>query len=121
MNARRTVFPGLTALLLAACSGGQGDTAVSMAAQSPALPAAIAPAPIRTPPPITTAAPQRVTRTIDKDPDGDGIANRRIIITEIFDASGALIERIREQDFEADGIIDARDVTHFDGALPLEP
>jgi len=30
----------------------------------------------------------RVTRIIDKDPDGDGIVNRRIIITELFDKSG---------------------------------
>ncbi len=38
---------------------------------------------------------------------------RRIIITEVFDKSGMLLERIREDDFEADGIVDARNVTTF--------
>lgn len=48
------------------------------------------------------------------DPDGDGIANRRIVITESYDAEGLLVELIREVDREADGIIDARKVTRYD-------
>ena len=55
----------------------------------------------------------RVTRIIDKDPDGDGIANRRIVITETFDDAGVLLESVREIDREADGIIDAREVTSY--------
>ncbi len=57
--------------------------------------------------------PHRLARIIDKDPDGDGIANRRVLITEVFDESGMLPERVREDDFEADGIVDARNVTIF--------
>jgi hypothetical protein len=60
-----------------------------------------------------SGTPHRATRIIDKDPDGDGIANRRVLITEVFDESGMLLERIREDDFEADGIVDARNVTTF--------
>jgi hypothetical protein len=57
---------------------------------------------------------RRVTRTIDKDADGDGIAERRVVITETYDDAGILLERIREQDFQADGIVDQRTVTRFD-------
>ncbi len=63
--------------------------------------------------PPASGTVHRVTRTIDKDPDGDGLANSRTIITEVFDKSGMLQERIREDDFEADGIVDARNVTTF--------
>jgi hypothetical protein len=38
---------------------------------------------------------------------------RRVLITEVFDESGMLLERVREDDFEADGIVDARNVTIF--------
>jgi hypothetical protein len=62
----------------------------------------------------TAGREHRAKRTIDQDPDGDGIANRRVVITEIHDDAGVLLERIREVDFEADGIIDSRSVTRFD-------
>jgi hypothetical protein len=78
-------------------------------------------APAHAPSPASSPARHQVTRTIEQDPDGDGIANRRSIITERFDDSGGLLERIRELDFEADGIVDARDVTRFGGATPPGP
>lgn len=65
------------------------------------------------PPPVSAGGAHRVTRTIDKDPDGDGIANRRIVITDVYDDAGQLLETIREVDLEADGIIDARNVTTY--------
>lgn len=55
-----------------------------------------------------------MTRIIVKDPDGDGIANRRTIITEIFDEAGVLRESVREVDLEADGIFDSREVTSYE-------
>jgi hypothetical protein len=44
----------------------------------------------------------------------DGIADYRIILTEEFNAAGMLVSRAKEEDFEADGIIDARSVTSFE-------
>ena len=40
----------------------------------------------------------------------------RIIITDTFDAAGNLVGLVREEDFEADGIVDARGATSFDAA-----
>jgi len=104
----------LPALVLAAC-GGTTEPAPAVqarvAAGSPNTATVVSPP--TTLLPTASVASHRVTRTIDKDPDGDGIANCRIIITEVFDKSGMLLERIREDDFEADGIVDARNVTTF--------
>jgi hypothetical protein len=107
-----TLFSGL---LFAGCGSSHEPAQIVQ----PALVSQAPIEPIRGPPPPTVSPPasgtaHRVTRTIDKDPDGDGIANYRIIITEVFDKSGMLLERIREDDFEADGIVDARNVTTFD-------
>ena len=52
-------------------------------------------------------------RTIEDDPDADGIANYRVIITDTFDAAGNMVSTLREEDFEADGIIDSRVMTSF--------
>ncbi len=60
------------------------------------------------------ACRQRRSRTIEEDPDADGIADYRVIITDTFDADGNPISTAREEDVEADGIIDARSVTHYD-------
>jgi hypothetical protein len=57
---------------------------------------------------------RRVSRTIEDDPDADGIADYRVIITDTFNADGDPISTAREEDFEADGIIDARSVTKYD-------
>ena len=67
-------------------------------------------APVAAPPPRE----HRESRTIERDPDGDGIANYRCIITDTYDASGRLIRRTRDEDFDADGIVDARTTTTFD-------
>ena len=108
----------LPALVLAACGSTTGPAPavqVRVAAGGPNTATMVTPP--TTPPttlsPTASVASHRATRTIDKDPDGDGIANCRIIITEVFDKSGMLLERIREDDFEADGIVDARNVTTF--------
>ena len=45
--------------------------------------------------------------------DADGIADYRVFMTETFDAEGKLVSVTEEQDFEADGVIDARDTTNF--------
>lgn len=58
--------------------------------------------------------PRQVSRTIEDDPDGDGIADYRVVITDTFDARGSLVSTSRQQDFEADGIFDARNTTYFD-------
>ena len=106
-------------LLLAGCGGAPDDSprVETRIAEAPSVPAVAHPAL----PATQSRGAHRTVNTIDKDPDGDGIANRRIIVTEVYDDRGALVERIREQDFEADGIIDARSVTHFDGTSPFEP
>ena len=57
----------------------------------------------------------RRVRTIEDDPDADGIADYRVIITDSFDAAGNLVSTLREEDFEADGIIDSRVMTSFGG------
>ena len=104
MNLHLTGITRLAVLLLAGC--GRMEPAVAPANTKPAaIIAAAAPESTR------VEAERRVTRTIDQDPDGDGIANRRIVITETYDVAGVLVERIREVDFEADGIIDARSST----------
>lgn len=120
MKNQLTGLLSLTTLLLVACGGGtRGETNAARIAPAPtsATTSAKAPATTESPPPgaVTPVMNRghRVTRTIDKDPDGDGIANRRIFITEVFDEAGMLLERIREDDFEADGIVDARNVTTF--------
>ena len=56
---------------------------------------------------------RRLSRTIEDDPDADGIADYRVIITDTFDAAGNLESTLREEDFEADGIIDSRVITSF--------
>jgi hypothetical protein len=73
----------------------------------------VAAVPAGTGPPVILA-PRRATRTIGRDFDGDGIADSRVMITEIFDAAGTLVETIREEDFDADGIVDTRKVVTFD-------
>ncbi len=106
-----TLFSGL---LFAGCGATQEPAQIAQPAvvsQAPGEPTRVAPPPTVLPAAGGTA--HRLTRTIDKDPDGDGIANYRMIITEVFNKSGMLLERIREDDFEADGIIDARNVTTF--------
>ena len=65
-------------------------------------------------PTMPSAGERRVSRTIEDDPDADGIADYRVVITDTFDADGNPISSAREEDFEADGIIDARSVTKFD-------
>ena len=103
----------LSALLLAGCSDTQEPPthAQTQVATRVSGPAEKSPPVAQLPP--ASGTPHRLTRIIDKDPDGDGIANRRVLITEVFDESGVLLERVREDDFEADGIVDARNVTTF--------
>ncbi|HET9862139.1 MAG TPA: hypothetical protein VFP37_01745 [Steroidobacteraceae bacterium] len=116
-------FLALAIVLLQGCEGARGDAPVieaTVAASPPDTRVPVA-APAPAPHPAASSALRSLTRVIDKDSDGDGIANRRIIITEVFDPAGELVERIREQDFEADGIVDAREVTHFGGATPIGP
>jgi len=60
------------------------------------------------------AGERRVSRTVEDDRDADGISDYRIIITDTFDANGNLVSTLREEDFEADGIIDARSTTWFE-------
>ncbi len=110
---------GFAMLLTAGCEG-RGEVvatppphAESQLATSPAPATATALAGVSGLAPATRRE-QRVTRAIDQDADGDGIAERRVVITETFDDAGILLERIREQDFQADGIVDQRTVTHFD-------
>ena len=67
--------------------------------------------PVAPPPPAS--APRRQTRLTERDFDADGIADYRLVTTEVFDAKGNLLEVSQEQDFEADGIIDARETTYF--------
>jgi hypothetical protein len=105
----------LAALLVAGCGSGQETAAKPVA--GPARVSADPASAVSFHPPASLPAPggeHRISRIIDQDPDGDGIANRRIVITESYDAAGLLIERIREVDREADGIIDSRNVTQYD-------
>ena len=112
MNPCLTTMVALAALLIAGCGSGQDNTKpVAKPTRVPAEPAsAVSIRPVSSP---ATGGEHRVSRIIDQDPDGDGIANRRIVITESYDAEGLLVERIRELDREADGIIDARKVTRY--------
>jgi hypothetical protein len=119
MNTRPTNLLGLITLMLVAC-GGVRDEAAPRRIGKPPAPAAARALIGTAPPSARSNGAHQVTRTIDEDPDGDGIANRRIIVTDSFDDSGMLVQRIRERDFEADGIIDARDVTHFDDAAAAD-
>jgi hypothetical protein len=119
MTCRLTGLIGLTTLLLAGCAGAQGDVSTTPHPPMPRspqpdadagnIPVAASTSPVQAPVPGV----RRAVRVIDKDPDADGIADHRIIVTEVFDANGLLLERIREEDFEADGIVDARAVTSF--------
>ena len=109
----------MTALMILAASVLGGCSRADGGAPAP-VPAAPRPTvvPIRPAGAVTPAAPpageRRVSRTIEQDPDGDGIADSRRIITDTFDASGRLIQRTRDEDFDADGIVDARTTTRFD-------
>lgn len=92
---------------LAGCGGARG-------AQAP-VPAANADRPALSVPPAGNVIPRetQARRTIEDDQDADGIADYRVIITEIFDQNGNLVRTTRDEDFEADGIIDARNVTQY--------
>ncbi len=66
---------------------------------------------------LATGTPEALgttrSRIIDEDPDADGIANYRTIITDTFDAGGNLVSTLQEEDFEADGVVDSRVMTSF--------
>ena len=111
-----TGIVALAALLMAGCGGAPVDSAsATTPSMSPARSEPVARATATAAvPAVQSRGEHRVTRTIDQDPDGDGIANRRVVITETHDDAGVLLERVREVDFEADGIIDARTMTRFD-------
>lgn len=59
------------------------------------------------------AGDRRESRTVEDDWDADGIADHRVIITDTFDADGNLLMSSRDEDFEADGIIDSRGMTKY--------
>ena len=110
-----TLLAILAATAMSGCSGAHGahDSAqptaprVSPVAwQSMSVPGE---APAAAPSPYE----RRQVRTIEDDPDADGIANYRVIITDTFDAAGNMVSTLREEDFEADGIIDSRVMTSF--------
>ena len=101
-----------------ACGGCGARVAESMettqAAAVVAGPAAIAEAEVANVSRVLPAAvTSRASRIFEDDPDGDGIANYRAIITDTFDAAGNLAATLREEDFEADGIIDSRVTTSY--------
>jgi len=48
------------------------------------------------------------SRTFESDFNGDGIADERTIIHYRYDANGVETGQIVEEDFDADGAIDAR-------------
>jgi len=104
-----TLLAILGSNVLWGCSGAQGAQETSPPAAPIAPPAAPRALPAGSPAP----AERRLSRTIEDDPDADGIANYRVVITEIFDPAGNLVSTWREEDFEADGIIDSRQVTSF--------
>ena len=99
---------------LLGCSSGGAPVAAPVAESRPArwetpfATLAVEEGPGETPP-----VERRVSRTIEDDPDADGIANYRVIITDTFDAEGNLLSTTRNEDFEADGIIDARSTTYL--------
>ena len=105
----------LMILWLLACGGCGARVAESLettqAAAVVAGPAAIAEAEVAN---VSRVLPAAVaSRAFEDDPDGDGIANYRAIITDTFDAAGNLATTLREEDFEADGIIDSRVTTSY--------
>jgi hypothetical protein len=63
--------------------------------------------------PAQRAGERRESRTVEDDRDADGIADYRVIITDTFDADGNLLLTTRDEDFEADGIFDARSLTKY--------
>ena len=99
----------LAALTLSACGRADGGVVWQPNKAEPAPEGTTA-----LPEPETQAdAGYSVTRSIDQDPDADGIADSRLIITETFDAAGNLLSSTQEEDFEADGIVDSRFTTTF--------
>ena len=108
---------GVALLSLLGCSSGGAPVTAPVAEPRPSRPeiplaaVAIEEGPGETPP--AWPVERRVSRTIEDDPDADGIANYRVIITDTFDAEGNLLSTTRDEDFEADGIIDARSTTYL--------
>ena len=64
-------------------------------------------------PVVHRSGDRRESRTVEDDLDADGIADYRVIITDTFDADGNLRLTTRDEDFEADGIFDARRLTKY--------
>jgi len=56
----------------------------------------------KTMPVVNQAGDRRESRTIEDDPDADGIPDYRVTITDTFDADGNLLLTSRDEDFEAD-------------------
>ena len=94
--------------VLSGCSGANGAP-LSPPDELAAAPAGIEPVE----PPAPTSAPRQQTRLTERDFDADGIADYRLVTTEVYDAEGNLVGVTQEQDFDADGVIDARETTNF--------
>ena len=108
-----TILAISTAFLLAGCQGAEGT-----ANPVPGPPAVARMSPGADTPLLMNRAmppgPRQVSRTVEDDPDADGIADYRVVITDTLDAEGKLVSTTRSEDFEADGIFDARNTTYFD-------
>jgi hypothetical protein len=101
------IFIGCAALC--GCSGARGNEESPQALS----PTAVATVPRDSVPAPAAAAPREERRLVERDINADGIADYLVVITDRFDAAGALVSRTREEDFEADGVIDSRTTTVF--------
>lgn len=112
-----TLLTILAATVTSGCNGAHGaqDSPRPLARRSSPVAWQSMSVPGEAPEAAPSPYERRQVRTIEDDPDADGIANYRVIITDTFDAAGNMVSTLREEDFEADGIIDARVMTSFGG------
>jgi hypothetical protein len=104
----------LACAIFCGCSGAHGSAQQAAPAAKDARGAVNVPTADAVPAaafPVPAAREQ--TRVTERDVDADGIADYRVFVTESFDAEGNLVAVTEEQDFEADGVIDDRETTHF--------
>lgn len=114
----KTALGFLVTLLVAGCVSRDEPPQGSRSPAETPVPARLAmrtidPLPLPQASPPAPSLAHTESHTYSKDRNADGIDDYRVTIVESYDAEGKLVSRTKEQDFDADGIVDSRNEVTF--------